>query len=126
VSRMYTDVIGRLKSFGCLVLDTDQWALEYLIAKVTNEIKNECNISGIPEGLHHIAIDMVCGEFMQMKKGTGQLDDLDVEATLKQIHEGDTTITYAVADKSITLDGLIEYLINGQRSQFITYRRVSW
>ena len=48
----------------------------------------------------------------------------NVEAAVKQIHEGDTSITYAVPDKSITLDGLIDTLMNS--AQLVTYRRMRW
>lgn len=121
---MYEDVVLRLESLGFTVEPaTDDWVLNYLIGKVTNTIKNECNVTKIPEGLHHVAVDMVCGEFLQMKRGGGQLDELRV---LKQISEGDTTLAFATDGESITFDGLVYILLNSGRDQFITYRKLKW
>ena len=126
---MYKDIIKRLASFGYTVVDTDKWLINFLINKVTNEIKYKCNIFKIPDGLYQIAIDMVCGEFLLGKKGSGQLTDssINTDAAIKQIKEGDTSITYAVSDSvSATFDGLIDLLMNYGKSQFITFRRLRW
>jgi hypothetical protein len=123
---MRDDVINRLKSLGYTVTDEDGFGLMFVIDKVTNTVKNECNISEIPDGLYHIAIDMVCGEFLLVKKKSGQLADFDVENAVKQIKEGDTSITYAVADSMNAFDALIEWLINKDRMQFATFRRFKW
>ena len=123
---MYDDVVKRLKSFGYEADGADEWVLEFLIAKVSNTIKNECNAGEIPEGLYHIAVDMACGEFLQMKKGSGQFEGIDAGAAIKQISEGDTSITYAAADGAITFDGLIDFLMNSGKSQFVNYRRIRW
>ena len=123
---LYDDIKKRLESLGYAAGDPDEWAIGFIADKVSGEIKNACNVSGVPDGLHHAVIDMICGEFLNMKKGTGQLDGFDVEAAVKSISEGDTSVTYAVADNSITLDGLIFQLINCGRSQFATFRRISW
>ena len=123
---MNNDVVRRLKSLGYIVVPADNMIVECLIGKVTNTIRNECNVDTIPEGLRHVAVDMVCGEFLLAKKGSGQLDGFDVDAAVKQIHEGDTTITFAVADNSVTIDGLIDFLMNSGKSQFVTYRRMRW
>ena len=123
---MYEDVVERLQSLGYTVTNDDEWLIGFTIEKVTWAIKNTCNISQIPEGLKYIAVDMVCGEFLSAKKGSGQLTGFDTEEAVKQIKEGDTTITYAIGDGVITLDDLISHLINYGRSQLITYRRFVW
>ena len=123
---VYDDIVKRLEALGYTVEAADDWAINYSIEKATNTIKNACNVAAVPEGLHYVAVDMVCGEFLQMKKGTGQLEGFDVEAAVKQLKEGDTAITYAIPDNSITLDGLIGYLIASGRSQFTTFRRLAW
>ena len=123
---MYDDVVKRLESLGYVVVDTDRWLVEFAIDKTENTIKNGCNVGTIPDGLHHVAVDMACGEFLFAKKGSGQLNDFNVEAAVKQIKEGDTSITYAIGDTSITLDGLIKWLIENGKPQFVTYRRFVW
>jgi len=122
----HDDVSERLKSLGYIVDDSDLWVIEFLAGKVIDEIKNECNAVDIPDGLKHVAIDMACGEFLKMKKGTGRLEGFDVEAAVKQISEGDTSVTYAVTDNSITLDSFIDALINGGKRQFTTHRKIRW
>ena len=109
--------------------DSDTWMLNFCIEKVTNTIKNECNISQIPDGLYYIAVQMIVGEFLMAKKNSGQTDgfeSIDFSAVAKQIQEGDTNITFAVGDASLTpeqrIDTLIGFLLNNRKSQFVTYR----
>jgi hypothetical protein len=123
---MRGDVINRLGWMGYAVTEADEIGLTFAIYKVTNFIKNECNIHEIPDGLHEIAVDMICGEFLLVKKGSGQLADFDETNAVKQISSGDTTVAYALSDKPVTFDSLIDMLINGGRSQFAAYRRFAW
>lgn len=127
---MLEDVKMRLGSFGYTVTDADSWVLNFIIRKVENHIKNECNISSIPDGLYNIAVDMVVGEFLLSKKSTGQLTGFDLSAAIKQIEEGDTSITYAIGSGDSTpeqrLDALISYLMNNGKNEFVSYRRVKW
>ena len=120
------DIVTRLQSLGYMVTDADKWLIGYLIGKVANEIRNECNVDSIPKGLHQIAVDMVCGEFLMMKKGSGQLEDFDVAGAVKQIKQGDTDVTYAIGDDSITAETLIHSLMTGGRAQFARFRRLVW
>lgn len=127
---MLEDVKMRLESFGYTVTDADSWILNFIVQKVENHIKNECNISSIPDGLYDIAVDMVVGEFLLSKKSTGQLTGFDLSAAIKQIEEGDTSITYAIGSGDSTpeqrLDALISYLMNNGKNEFVSYRRVKW
>ena len=122
----------RLQSIGYAVKDSDDIAINFAMQKVENTIKNDCNISAIPDGLMNIAIDMVVGEFLMSKK-TFAPDDLlnfNLDAAIKQIQEGDTNISFAVGGGSKTdeqrLDNFIGYLLNYGRDEFITYRRLRW
>jgi hypothetical protein len=123
---MPEDVISRLAAFGYAVTDADMWLINFIIGKVAETIKNECNVDEVPDGLRYVAVDMVCGEFLLAKQGSGQELGIDVEAAVKQIKEGDTQITYAIPDNSVTLDGLIDILRNGGRGQFAACRRFKW
>lgn len=127
---MLEDVTKRLESFGYEVTEADNWIIEFLIQKIKNSIKADCNINTIPEELHEIAVDMVVGEFFLNKKSRGQLEGFDLEAAVKQIHEGDTSVTFAIGDGSKTpeerLDELILYLMNYGKGKFATYRCIKW
>ena len=122
----------RLQSLGYTVKDSDDIAINFAMQKVENTIKNDCNISAIPDGLMNIAIDMVVGEFLMSKKtfAPNDLLNFNLDAAVKQIQEGDTNISFAVGEGSKTdeqrLDGFIDYLLNYGRDEFITYRRFRW
>ena len=122
----------RLQSIGYAVKDSDDITINFAMQKVENTIKNDCNISAIPDGLMNIAIDMVVGEFLMSKK-TFAPDDLlnfNLDSAIKQIQEGDTNISFAIGEGSKTdeqrLDSFIDYLLNYGRDEFITYRRFRW
>jgi len=126
---MLDDVKKRLADFGYTATDEDGWVLEFVIGKVENHIKNQCNTQTIPEGLYKIAMDMAVGEFLLCKKNTGKLSGFDLDAAVSSISEGDVSITYAIGNGSLTpeerLDKLIDYLIH-PRADFIAYRCLKW
>nr|DAT40811.1 MAG TPA: head to tail adaptor [Caudoviricetes sp.] len=122
----------RLQSLGYTVKDSDDIAINFAMQKVENTIKNDCNISAIPDGLIHVAINMVVGEFLMSKKtfAPNDLLNFNLDSAIKQIQEGDTNISFAVGEGSKTdeqrLDSFIDYLLNYGRDEFITYRRFRW
>lgn len=122
----------RLQSIGYAVKDSDDIAINFAMQKVENTIKNDCNVSAIPDGLTHVAINMVVGEFLMSKKtfAPNDLLNFNLDAAVKQIQEGDTNISFALGEGSKTdeqrLDGFIDYLLNYGRDEFITYRRFRW
>ena len=122
----------RLRSIGYAVKDSDDIAINFAMQKVENTIKNDCNISAIPDGLMNIAIDMVVGEFLMSKKtfAPNDLLNFNLDSAIKQIQEGDTNISFAVGEGSKTdeqrLDSFIDYLLNYGRDEFIAYRRFRW
>jgi hypothetical protein len=123
---MFDEVVKRLEALGWGVSPDDAWLITHLIEKVKWTIQNRCNIEGGPEGLRYVAVDMVCGEFLYDKKGSVGAGGLDVEAAVKSIKEGDTQVTYAVGDDSITYDGLINLLMKGFQDELLRYRRIEW
>lgn len=123
---LYEKVKDRLKSLGYEVTESDKYAIDFGIEKVEWAIKNHCNVEQVPEGLHHIVVDMACGEFLSVMKGCGKLPNFDVEGAIKSVKEGDTQITYAVDDTANPLDLLIDYLMHYGKSEFFKYRRLVW
>lgn len=122
-------VYKRLESFGYVTTNADDWVIGFSIQKVENSIKNACNVTSIPDGLKHTAIDMICGEFLFAKKQSGQLEGFNLETAIKQIQTGDTSTTFAVEGSSSPeqrLDALISYLINYGKGDFTSYRRIRW
>ena len=123
------DVLKRLDSFGYEIKESDAWMIGFAMQKVENTIKNECNISEIPDGLFHTAVDMSCGEFLLAKKQTGQLElgDLDLTGALSSIKEGDTQINFdAGSSDESRFNQLVNYLMNQGEGDLICFRKIRW
>lgn len=122
----------RLKSFGCELQEEDEFALSFLIQKVENTIKNDCNIPSIPDGLVNIAVDMAVGEFLMTKKtfSPDSIGGLDLDMAVKQIQTGDTNTVFATGEGSLTteqrLDAFLNYLLTYGRSEISCYRKIRW
>ena len=129
---MFDQIRERLLSFGYELAEGDDVIIAFSAQKVGNTIKNDCNVSEIPEGLMNIAVDMAAGEFLAAKKAFSpkSIAALDLEAAVKQIQTGDTNVVFAVGDESQTaeqrLNAFINYLLNYGRSEFSCYRRIRW
>jgi hypothetical protein len=132
---MLEAVKERIKSLGITVSSVpdnpDEYMLKFTIDKVANHIKTQTNLSFIPVPLHHIAVDMVVGEFLLMKKSMGQLtiDGLDLGLVAKTIQEGDTTTTFAIDKDNLTPEASFNVFINYLRHDafdFIAYRVLTW
>ena len=108
----------------------DDPLLDIVIRNVQYRVQNETNQSELPEGLVSVAVYMAVGEYLNMKKVSGQLDGFDLDAAIKQIQEGDTNTVFAIGDGSSTpeqrLNSLIDYLINGRIGEIYRYRRLVW
>ena len=109
----------------------DDPLLDIALNNVQWRIKNLSNLSEIPEGLESLAVSMAVGEYLNMKKCSGQLEGFDLDAAaVKSIQEGDTNITFALGEGSSTpeqrLNSLIDYLINGRIGEIYRYRRLVW
>lgn len=108
----------------------DDPLLDIVLNNVQWRIKNLSNLSEIPEGLESLAVSMAVGEYLNMKKVSGQLEGFDLDAAIKQIQEGDTNTVFAIGDGSSTpeqrLDALISYLISGRTRELYRFRRFVW
>ena len=129
---MIDSVKERLSNMGYVFIDTDDFILNFLIEKVETVIKNNCNISEIPEDLQSIAIDMVVGYFLKEKKSIAidSLLNLDLTQAIQSIREGDTSITFAIGNGNETpeqkLNSLINYLIFENEKMLVSYRCLKW
>lgn len=124
-----TNIKERLASMGYTCVAEDDVAIGFAIGKVENYIQTECNISELPDGLFHVAVDMVCGEFLQAKKATGQLNigNLDLTGAITSIKEGDTQVSFDSNESdSNKLDLLINSLKNGAKGELVCYRKLRW
>ena len=125
---MRDDVVAMLTALG-VAGAADDPLLDIALNNVQWRIKNLSNLSEIPEGLESLAVSMAVGEYLNMKKCSGQLEGFDLDAAaVKSIQEGDTNITFALGEGSSTpeqrLNSLIDYLINGRIGEIYRYRRL--
>lgn len=123
-----TAVIKRLDSFGYAYKeDEDAFSLEFATDKVENHIRHKTNQDDIPEGLNNVAIDMICAEFLNVKKGFGQLTDYDFESIAQSIKLGDASVQLSNdATPEQKFDAVVGYLLNGHDEDFVRYRRMVW
>ena len=129
---MITEVKVRLAGFGYEVTVEDKPYLLYATEKAKNRVKNNINRDYIPDGLFYVTVDIAAGYFLQEKIATDpdSLEGFDLSAAVKSIKEGDTDISFGVGEGSLTpeqrLNNLINHLITGGESEFVTYRRMVW
>jgi len=123
-------VNARLSQIGYNGTDNDNSFINFLIDNIKTKIQNNCNIKIIPAKLKYIWADMVCAEFLMLKKNTGQLDieSLNFDLTEKSIQEGDTKIDFNV-DGNMTpeqrFNKVIDYLkLKGK--ELTRFRKIQW
>lgn len=127
---MLDKVKARLAALGYTATENDDLLLTFSIDKVSNYIKNDCNVSAIPDGLLQIAIDMVISDFLQVKKSFApdDLKNFDLSGAVKIIQAGDTQVTFGdtATDGNALLDAIISYLANYGKKQFSCFRKLRW
>ena len=123
------DVVRRLVSFGFVPIEEDAWMIAYSIKGTVNHVLNKINHSLIPEGLVEIVVDMICGEVLNAKFLSGQLDmaALDLDGMIQSVKEGDTQVNFSTDGSDETkLKGLLSWLIQGKGSDLLCYRKMRW
>lgn len=122
-------VINRLECFGYEVLYSDLLIIKFLIDKIKNRIKIDCNIEEIPEELNNELVDVIVGNFLLEKKtfDSDSLKSINFEAVIKQIQEGDTNITFSDNSKTPEqrFDEFINHLVN-RKIDLTCYRKIRW
>ena len=128
-SSLTESVLKRLDSLGYEATENDCFIIGFGVQKVENSIKNDCNVSEIPEGLMNIAVDMVCGEVLSVKYRTGQLEltSLDLDGAIASVTVGGASVSF---DNNTSdagkFDALVSLLLNGGRGEFACYRSIKW
>lgn len=124
---MLEKIKERLASLGYECVESDDFALSFVLDKSTQYIKHFCNIDTVPDCLEWVLVDMVCGEFLLTKKNMGQLTSAQIEAVVKKIQDGDTTVEYnATVDREATFCALLEKMAHGNDSELIAHRKLRW
>lgn len=122
-------VTARLSALNYTVIDADIDAIKYNIAKAEASLKAQTNQVDVPEGLFYVLVDMAAGMFLLDKKSYGALDSYDFSAPAKSISEGDTSVTFAIADTGSVenqFDAMLERMINPDADIIAAFRRLAW
>lgn len=122
------DVVKRLQTLSYTATMDDVYCIKFTAEKVENHIKNVCNISEIPEGLKNVYVDMVCGEFLQFKYNTNQLDDTNFSIDdAVSVSLGDATVNFGTDGSNVSkFTALTNNLINGREGELVCYRKIRW
>ena len=127
---VFSAVTARLAALGYSVAEADGAALEYNIKKAETTLKARTNRLEVPEGLFYVWADMAAGLFLSDKKAAGTLSEVyDFEAPAKSISEGDTSVTFAIADTGSfeeQFDAMLEKLVNPDGALIAAFRRLAW
>lgn len=129
---MLQAVIERLTSLGTPISSEpssyDTVMLQFSLDKVTSHILSKIKIKAIPDGLYHVAVDMVTADYLSTKKAMGllSLSTIDFGLFAKQIQEGDISITY---DEKGTPEQQFNAFVNAlqhKETDFKKFRVLSW
>lgn len=124
------NVEKRLQSLGYTVVSSDDWVIGFITDKTENYIKSNCNITVIPNELLQVEVDIICGEFLNSKKNSGNLDieGLNFDIVNKSVQEGDTKVEF-YTDGIITADQMFTKLIQlltDRKDELNSYRCIKW
>jgi hypothetical protein len=121
--------VERLVSFGYVPTEDDAWMIAFSTQKTVNHILNEINHLKVPVELHEVVVDMICGEVLNAKFLSGQLDleGLDMDGMIQSVAQGDTTVSFSAegSDES-KLKGLLNWLVQGKGCDLLCYRKMRW
>lgn len=124
-------ILEQLKAYGYTTPEgvDDTAIITFMIDEVNLYIKHFCNICVVPECLEYVIIDMVCGKFLQLKKNTGQLTQIQLDGVLKAVRDGDTQVEYNVSyqvEPEAQFVVFIDKLIKGHNEMLLRHRRLAW
>lgn len=120
-----------LAAFGYTLTESDDALLSLSVSKAVMYAQNEIADDEIPAKLTPFIVDMICGEFLSVKKAFSpeSIAGLDLSAAVKRIQAGDTSTEFAVDSKQTAggrLDTVITGLMNAGKRQFSCFRKLRW
>lgn len=126
---MTNAVMDRLESLAYHIVGEDSLLIKILIDGVTKEILIECNITELPDELKPMAVDAVCGRFLDQKHSSKQLEDYDFTTAVSSITEGDISISYSSGETSNpeeTFKACIQEMAKLNPYKLHAFRRLRW
>ena len=122
------DLITWFKANGYEVKNDDNWLIDYFLKEIENEILNFCNTKELPEQLRYILVRRAAGRFLLAKLSSNGLgESFDYSAAVKEIREGDVSISYADrADYKSIFITQISAMASFGEDELIGFRRLKW
>ncbi len=121
------EVMSVLDQLGYVCLPADIDFLDLLIPKVGEDIMAALNTSAVPEEMHHDYVLAVCGDLLNIRRASGQLNlsALNFDG-IKQITEGDTTIVYSENASSEMRFAELTACLEGWQKKIPRFRCLVW
>ena len=117
----------RLGELGLVPSAEDEALLKTLLVGAKRWILAETGQNGLPEALKAVVVDMAAGEYLSVRQSTGRLSEFDREQVVRQMSQGDTSITYAVEfGKLSPVEALIARLVTPPEALLAQWRRMRW
>lgn len=122
------EIEDRLKYLSFNPTGDDLTQIEmFILPKVLQHIENFIN-QDVPEELNYVVIDMVCGEFLSVKKAFNQLgESFSFEATITEAKMGDTSFKFNSGEGAeASFDLALDKMINGHMDDLLRFRKMVW
>lgn len=125
-------VIRRLYYLGLTLTKDDEWELSFSIEKVVTSILNYCDIEEVPKGLYYVATERIVGDFLNIQKVKGNLDEVFntvIEQAQKEVEVGDTRLVYynrPDLTPGEQLTNLISAMSTYGEGDLLSFRTLQW
>jgi len=117
----------RLGELGLCPPAEDEALLKTLMEGAERWMLAETGQVELPEALGDAVVDRAAGEYLFFRKSVGRLAEFEQEQVVRQMSQGDTSITYAVEFGQLSpLDGLIAKLMTPPEALLRQWRRLRW
>ena len=118
---------ARLGELGLSPPAEDKALLVTLLAGACRWMLAETGQEEVPAALEGAVVDMAAGEYLFFRKSAGRLSEFDQEQVVRQMSQGDTSVTYAVEFGQVSpVDALIERLRTPPEALMRQWRRFRW
>ena len=117
----------RLEELGIVPPVEDISLLETLLERARFGLLARTGQAVLPEELEGSVVDMAAGEYLLLRKNTGRLEGFEQDYAIRQMSQGDTSISYAVEAGTLSpFEGLIERLRTPPEALVQKWRRIRW
>lgn len=126
MNNIVDEISDRLNCLNLSIKDT--YLSEKIILMAINSVKNfiKCEINPFIDFsiIKDIFINIVIGEYLLLIKSSNLESDIPLDSAIKNIKEGDTSITY-FENKNINFQDVINYFLDKKKLLY-RYKQIVW